>query len=166
MLDRLALPTLPVVRGERVILRDSTESDVDDRLRHLIDPEEEDGYGSSWPRERDGGRHHTREHLLAIRATPAPGAYEWAVEYDRHCIGHAGLRVDADLHGATYTAGSGSAARSRPSSCAAPAGQPAEPSANSCRIQRATKNGAAIVARPHPRRIAGAALDGRRGGDR
>ncbi|HSS92078.1 MAG TPA: hypothetical protein VLL69_22435 [Streptosporangiaceae bacterium] len=33
---------------ERVILRDSIESDVDDRLRHPIDPEEEDGYGSSW----------------------------------------------------------------------------------------------------------------------
>jgi hypothetical protein len=40
MLDRLILPALPVLPGERVILRDSTESDVDDRLRHPIDPEE------------------------------------------------------------------------------------------------------------------------------
>jgi hypothetical protein len=56
MLDQLALPTLPVLRGERVILRDSIESDVDDCLRHPIDPGEEDGYGSSWRRERDGGR--------------------------------------------------------------------------------------------------------------
>ena len=61
MLDRLALPTLPVLPGGRVILRDSIESDVDDRLRHPIDPEEEDGYGSSWRREWDGERYHTRE---------------------------------------------------------------------------------------------------------
>jgi [ribosomal protein S5]-alanine N-acetyltransferase len=105
MLDRLTLPALPVLPGERVILRGATESDIDDRLRHPIDPEEEDGYGSSWRREWDGARYHTREHLLATRAAPAPGAYEWAVEYDRHCVGHAGLRVDADQHGATYTVG-------------------------------------------------------------
>ena len=61
MLDRLALPALPVLPGERVILRDSIESGVDDRLRHSIDPEEEDGYGSSWRREWDGERYHTRE---------------------------------------------------------------------------------------------------------
>ena len=50
MLDRLTLPTLPRLAGERVILRDSIESDVDDRLRHPIDPEENDGYGT--PRAR------------------------------------------------------------------------------------------------------------------
>ena len=91
--------------GGRVILRDSIDSDVDDRLRHPIDPEEEDGYGSSGRREWDSERHHTREHRLAIRAIPALGAYERAVKYDRHCIGHAGLGVDADQDGATYTVG-------------------------------------------------------------
>ena len=66
MLDRLALPTLPVSPAGRVILRDCIDSDVDDRLRHSIDPGEEDGYGSSWRRERDGERYHTREgHPLA-----------------------------------------------------------------------------------------------------
>jgi hypothetical protein len=47
MLDRLPLPPLPMLQGERVVLREPRESDVDDRLRHPIDPEEEDGYGSS-----------------------------------------------------------------------------------------------------------------------
>jgi len=61
MLDRLALPALPVLPGGRAILRDSIDSGVDDRLRHPIDPGEEDGYGSSWRRERDGERYHTRE---------------------------------------------------------------------------------------------------------
>jgi len=74
MLDRLALPALPVSPAGRVILRDCIDSDVDDRLRHTIDPREatasipgeEDGYGSSWRRERDGERYHTREgHPLA-----------------------------------------------------------------------------------------------------
>jgi hypothetical protein len=51
MLDRLALPALPTLRGERVILRGFRESEIDDRLRHPIDPEKEDGYGSSWRRE-------------------------------------------------------------------------------------------------------------------
>jgi hypothetical protein len=51
MLDRLTLPALPALRGQRVILRGPRESDVDDRLRHPIDPEEEDGYGSAWRRE-------------------------------------------------------------------------------------------------------------------
>jgi hypothetical protein len=54
MLDRLALPALPVLPGGRVILRDSIESDVDDPLRHRVDPGEEDGYGSS--RRREWGR--------------------------------------------------------------------------------------------------------------
>jgi [ribosomal protein S5]-alanine N-acetyltransferase len=105
MLDRLALPPLPVLRGERVILRGAAESDVDDRLRHPIDPEEEDGYGSSWRREWKGERYHTREYLLAGRTSAESGAYEWAVEYDRHCIGHAGLRVDTGQHRAAYTVG-------------------------------------------------------------
>ena len=105
MLDRLALPPLPVLRGERVVLRGSAESDVDDRLRHPIDPEEEDGYGSSWRREWDGARYHTREYLLAHDTRPRPGTYEWAVEHARHCVGSAGLRVNADQHGATYTVG-------------------------------------------------------------
>ena len=61
MLDRLALSALPVFPPGRVILRDSIDSDVDDRLRHSIDPGEEDGYGSSWRREWDGERYHTRE---------------------------------------------------------------------------------------------------------
>jgi hypothetical protein len=39
MLDRLAFPPLPTLRGERVILRGPRESDVDDRLRYPIDPE-------------------------------------------------------------------------------------------------------------------------------
>ena len=43
-------------------MRRHREPDVDDRLRHPIDPEEEDGYGSSWRRERDGRRYHTGQH--------------------------------------------------------------------------------------------------------
>jgi len=105
MLAPLALLPLPTLPGERVILRESRQSDVDDRLLQPIDPEEEDGYGSSWRREWDGRRHHTREHLIAARRPPEPGAYTWAVEYDSHCIGSAGLRVDANQHGATYTVG-------------------------------------------------------------
>ena len=106
MLDRLTLPALPALRGERVILRGFRESDTDDRLRHPIDPEEEDGYGSSWRREWDGRRYHTREHLAAAaRRPPDPGAYTWAVEYDSQCIGSTGLRVDPDQHRATYTVG-------------------------------------------------------------
>jgi [ribosomal protein S5]-alanine N-acetyltransferase len=105
MLDRQTLPALPVLRGERVILRDFIDSDVDDRLRHPIDPEEEDGYGSSWRRAWAGERYHTREDLLAVRGAPEPGTYQWAVEHERHCDGSAGLGVDADQHGATYTVG-------------------------------------------------------------
>ena len=105
MLDRLTLPPLPTLPGERVILREPQDSDVDDRLRHPIDPEEEDGYGSSWRREWDGRRYHTREHLIAARCSPDPGTYTWAVQYGGHCIGSAGLRVDSDQHCATYTVG-------------------------------------------------------------
>jgi RimJ/RimL family protein N-acetyltransferase len=105
VLDRLTLPPLPVLRGERVILRGHRESDVDDRLRHPIDPEEEDGYGSSWRREWDGRRYHTREYLTARRGPPDPGVYPWAVEHVGQCIGSAGLRVDPDQHCVTYTVG-------------------------------------------------------------
>jgi RimJ/RimL family protein N-acetyltransferase len=105
VLDRLTLPPLPRLPGERVILRPPQDSDVDDRLRHPIDPEEEDGYGSSWRRTWDGRRYHTREYLTAGRERPGPGNYAWAVEHDGHCIGSAGLRVDADQHCATYTVG-------------------------------------------------------------
>jgi len=105
VLDRLTLPPLPTLQGERVILRGHRESDVDDRLRHPIDPEEEDGYGSSWRREWDGRRYHTREHLTADRGPLDPGAYTWAVEHGGRCIGGAGLRVDPDQHCAAYTVG-------------------------------------------------------------
>jgi RimJ/RimL family protein N-acetyltransferase len=105
MLDRLSLPPLPTLHGESVLLRDSVESDIDDRLRHPIDPEEEDGYGSAWRREWDGRRYHAREQLAAREHQPEPGTYTWAVEYDGHCIGSTGLRVDADQHCATYTVG-------------------------------------------------------------
>jgi len=47
MLGPLTLPPLPTLQGERVILREPRDSDIDDRLRHPIDPEEEDNYGSS-----------------------------------------------------------------------------------------------------------------------
>jgi RimJ/RimL family protein N-acetyltransferase len=106
VLDRLALPTPPVLRGDRVCLREARESDIDDRLRHPIDPGEEDGYGSSWRREWDGRRYHTREHLIAARAQPPQaGTYEWTVEHAGQCIGHARLDVDTDQHGATYSVG-------------------------------------------------------------
>jgi RimJ/RimL family protein N-acetyltransferase len=105
MLDRLALLSLPRLQGERVTLRASQESDVDDRLRHPIDPGEEDGYGSSWRREWDGRRYHRREQLTATRHPPEPGIYTWAVEHNGQCIGSAGLRVNADQHSADYTVG-------------------------------------------------------------
>jgi RimJ/RimL family protein N-acetyltransferase len=81
------------------------ESDVDDRLRHPIDPKEEDGYGSSWRREWDGRRYHTRKHLTAAGRPVDTSSYTWAVEHGSHCIGSAGLRVDPDQHCATYTVG-------------------------------------------------------------
>jgi len=108
MLDPLTFLPLPTLRGERVILRGPRDSDVDDRLRHPIDPEDEDGYGSSWRREWDGRRYHTREHLLASQAPPEPtvsGVYPWVVEYDGHSVGHAGLWVDPEQHFARYTVG-------------------------------------------------------------
>jgi RimJ/RimL family protein N-acetyltransferase len=105
MPDPLVLLPLPTLRGNRVVLRGRRESDIDDRLRHPIDPEEEDGYGSSWRREWDGRRYHTREHLAAGSGRAEPGSYTWAVEHEGHCIGSAGLRVDADQHCATYTVG-------------------------------------------------------------
>jgi len=105
MPDRLSLPALPTLRGERVILRASRDSDVDDRLRHPIDPEEEDGYGSSWRRGWDGRRYHTREYLTAPRPPAGPGEYSWAIEHAGGCIGSAGLRVDADQHSADYSVG-------------------------------------------------------------
>ncbi len=104
MPDPLPLALLPVLRGERVLLRGPRDSDIEDRLRHPVDPEEEDGYGSAWRREWDGRRYHTREHLAAGRR-PEPGEYRWAVEHDGRCIGSAGLRVDAGQHRATYTVG-------------------------------------------------------------
>jgi RimJ/RimL family protein N-acetyltransferase len=98
-------PAAAHVAGGACHLARAAESDVDDRLRHPIDPEEEDGYGSSWRREWDGRRYHSREHLTADHRPPDPGVYSWAVEHDGHCIGGAGLRVDADQHCATYTVG-------------------------------------------------------------
>jgi hypothetical protein len=103
MLDSLVLPPLPTLRGERVILRGPRDSDVDDRLRHPIDPEEEDGYGSAWRREWDGRRYHTREYLTATSSRPDPRAYTWMVEYNGHSIGSAGLEVNPGQHCAEYT---------------------------------------------------------------
>jgi RimJ/RimL family protein N-acetyltransferase len=108
MLDPLTFLPLPTLQGERVILRGARDSDVDDRLRHPIDPEEEDGYGSSWRREWDGRHHHTREDLVASQAPPEPtisGIYPWAVEYDGRCVGHASLGVDPEQYCARYTVG-------------------------------------------------------------
>jgi RimJ/RimL family protein N-acetyltransferase len=106
MLERLALPALPTLPGKRIVLRPRRPSDTDDRLAHPIDPEEEDGYGSTWRRHWDGRRYHTREQLTAgAEEAPEPGNYSWAVEYAGHCIGHAELRVNADQHRASYSVG-------------------------------------------------------------
>jgi RimJ/RimL family protein N-acetyltransferase len=105
MLDSLTLPPLPTLYGERVILRGPRDLDVDDRLRHPIDPEEEDGYGSSWRREWDGRRYHTREYLTATSSPSDPRTYTWKVDYDGHCIGSAGLEVNPQQHYAEYTVG-------------------------------------------------------------
>ena len=105
MLDSLTLPPLPMLHGERIILRGLRDSDVDDRLRLPIDPEEEDCYGSAWRREWDGRRYHTREYLTAASSPPNPRTYTWKVEYNGHCIGSAGLEVNPEQHSAEYTVG-------------------------------------------------------------
>jgi [ribosomal protein S5]-alanine N-acetyltransferase len=105
MPDRLALPPIPALRGESVLLRGRRESDIDDRVREPIDPEEEDAYGSSWRREWDGRRYHVRDHVAARFLASEPDAYTWAVEYEGHCIGGAGLRVNRDQHRAAFWIG-------------------------------------------------------------
>ena len=105
VLDSLTLPPLPTLHGDRVTLRGFRGSDIGDRLRHPIDPEEEDGYGSSWRREWDGRRYHTREELTADRGAEDSSAYRWAIEYEGNCVGSAGLVVDPDQHCASYTVG-------------------------------------------------------------
>jgi hypothetical protein len=57
--------------------------------------------GAKW----DGAGHHTRQHLAAASSPAAPGSYAWAVEYEGHCIGSAGLAVNVDEHCASYTVG-------------------------------------------------------------
>jgi [ribosomal protein S5]-alanine N-acetyltransferase len=104
MLDRLTLPPLPTLRGKRAVLRGFRDTDIEDRLRHPIDPEEEDGYGSAWRREWDGRRYHTREHLID-RDPLDESTYTWAIEYNGQCIGSARLVVDPDQHCATYAVG-------------------------------------------------------------
>jgi ribosomal-protein-alanine N-acetyltransferase len=106
MPERVRLVDRPRLRGERVLLREPRESDIDDRLRYPVDPEEEDAYGSSWRREWDGRPYHTREYLAAGAGQPdEPGVYSWVVEHDGHSIGSARLLVDADQHSADYSVG-------------------------------------------------------------
>jgi ribosomal-protein-alanine N-acetyltransferase len=108
MLDPLTFLPLPALQGERVILRGPRDSDVDDRLRHPIDPEEEDGYGSSWRREWDGRRYHSREHVMASQEpvdAGITGIYAWAIEHHGYCVGSAVLSVDPDQHCARYSVG-------------------------------------------------------------
>jgi [ribosomal protein S5]-alanine N-acetyltransferase len=107
-MEPLEFLPLPALRGERVILRRPQESDVDDRLRHPIDPEEEDGYGSSWRLEWDGRRYHTREKVAAFLKPSRPltsGVYFWAIEHEGHCIGTATLSVLAYEHRGRYSVG-------------------------------------------------------------
>src|SRR5215470_18590793 len=66
MLDRLSLPPLPMLQGERVVLREPRESDVDDRLRHPIDPEEEANGRAYRFRARDLARECTHLPLCAF----------------------------------------------------------------------------------------------------
>ena len=85
-------PPLPRLPGERVVLRRMRDSDVDDRFRHPIDPQE-DGYS-------------TREELISRwTARPEQGRYTWIVEYGGHSIGSAGLDVYVDQHCAAYSVG-------------------------------------------------------------
>jgi ribosomal-protein-alanine N-acetyltransferase len=108
MLDPLEFLPLPLLRGEQVILRNPRDSDVDDRLRHPVDPEEEDAYGSSWRQEWDGRRYHTREHVTAIlqpSESTINGTYFWAIEHEGHCVGTATLWALAYSHCATYSVG-------------------------------------------------------------
>jgi ribosomal-protein-alanine N-acetyltransferase len=105
MREPLALPPLPVLRGDRVVLREPRDSDIDDRIAFPIDPEEEDAYGSAWRRGWDGRRFHTREYLVANRKPPPPGAYEWVVEHGDHNIGGTGLQVDPGQHTAEFSIG-------------------------------------------------------------
>jgi len=105
MPDRLALPPIPVLRGENVLLRGRRETDIDDRTREPIDPEEEDAYGSSWRREWDGRRYHNREDVATRFLADEPDAYTWAVEYEGRCIGAAGLRVNRDQHRGAFSIG-------------------------------------------------------------
>src|SRR2546430_10390641 len=85
MPDPLPFAPLPVLRGERVLLRGPRDSDIEDRLRHPIDPEEEDGYGSAWRREWDGRRYHNPEHSAAGRK---PETCEDRGVVQDHCLRH------------------------------------------------------------------------------
>lgn len=105
MLDRLALQPLPALRGESVLLRGRRESDIEDRLHAPIDPEEYDAYGSTWRREWDGRRYHTRDEVAARFLADQPDAYAWAIEHEGRCIGGAGLRVNRDQHRAAFWIG-------------------------------------------------------------
>jgi [ribosomal protein S5]-alanine N-acetyltransferase len=105
MPDRLALPPLPTLRGESVLLRGRRESDIDDRVRAAVDPEEEDAYGSGWRREWDGRRYHVRDEVAARFLAGQPDGYAWAVEHEGHCIGGTGLRVNRDQHRAAFWIG-------------------------------------------------------------
>jgi [ribosomal protein S5]-alanine N-acetyltransferase len=105
LLPRLVLPDpVPTLRGERLVLRAPKPSDIDDRLRHPIDPEEEDGYGGSWRRAWAGERFHSRERLAAPRAR-RPDELAWGIEHRGGCIGGCALRVDTGNHRASYSVG-------------------------------------------------------------
>ena len=46
-----------------MLLRERQDSDIEDRLDYPFDTGEDDSYGSSWRRDWDRRRYHTREHL-------------------------------------------------------------------------------------------------------